>query len=156
MCLTTLLALVSKIWVSPDCLMLYSPSLTVRAATSERLILRRKCYNLTTMMRDLLSDAVGGGEDVLPGDEGAAAELSAILEQGCDPGPLTLVSRPPVDHLEGVLVVIVEPLLLLSHSAVLIVSDGVIFANTAGVRVGGAGSRGSLGWGGRLSGWDRG
>ena len=99
---------------------------------------------------------MGGGEDVLPGDEGAATELSAILEQGGNPGPLALVCWPPVDHLEGVLVVVVEPLLLLSHSAVLIVSDGVIFANTAGVRVGGAGSRGSLGWGGRLSGWDRG
>ena len=107
-------------------------------------------------MTDLLSHAVGGCEDVLPGNKGATTELSAILEQGSNPGPLALVCWPPVDHLEGVLVVVVEPLLLLGHSAVLIVSDGVIFANTAGVRVGGAGSRGSLGWGGLLSGWDRG
>ena len=105
---------------------------------------------------DLLSHAVGRGEDVLPGDKGAAAELSPVLKQGCDPRPLSLVSRPPVDHLEGVLIVIIEPLLLLGHGAILVVSDGVILSNTAGVWVGGARTGGALGWGRLLCSGDRG
>ncbi len=40
LCLTTLAALVSKILVSPCCLMLCSPRRTVRAATSLRVMLQ--------------------------------------------------------------------------------------------------------------------
>merc|ERR1719397_2469758 len=81
-------------------------------------------------------DAVGGGEDVAPGDEAAAAELAAVVEQGRDPGPLAPVGRPAVHHAEGMLAVVVDPLLLLRHRSIRIVADGEVLADTAAGRIG--------------------
>merc|ERR1719195_275780 len=103
-----------------------------------------------------VSHAVRRGQDVLPGDERAAAELATVLQQRRDPRPLALVRRPAVDHLEGVLVVVVEPLLLFRHHAVLGVTDGRVLAHAAGGGVAGAGSGRALGRGGLLRGRPRG
>ena len=43
--------------------------------------------------------AVGGGEDVLPGDEAAATELPAVVEESSNPRPLTLVGVPAAHNL---------------------------------------------------------
>ena len=136
--------------------MLYSPRRTVRAATSCRLMLQRESHADTGDTCHLLGHAVCRGQDVLPGDERAAAELATVLQQRRDPRPLALVRRPAVDHLEGVLVVVVEPLLLLRHHAVLGVADGRVLAHAAGGGVAGAGAGRALGRGGLLRGRHRG
>ena len=70
---------------------------------------------------------VGGSEDVLPGDEAAAAELAAIVEEGGDPGPLTLVRVPPAHNLRASLVLTLD---LLGNPAVAVVADGEVAADT--------------------------
>ena len=94
---------------------------------------------------------MGSSQDVAVSDERAATELPAVVEQSSNPGPLALVSRPAVHHPEGVLPVVVDPLLLLGHGAVAVVSDGVIFPTAAATRVAGAGPGGTLGRGGLVS-----
>ena len=70
---------------------------------------------------------VGSSEDVLPGDEAAAAELAAIVEECGDPGPLTLVRVPPAHNLRASLVLTLD---LLGNPAVAVVADGEVAADT--------------------------
>ena len=70
---------------------------------------------------------VGSSEDVLPGDEAAAAELAAIVEEGGNPGPLTLVRVPPAHNLRASLVLTLD---LLGNPAVAVVADGEVAADT--------------------------
>ena len=90
---------------------------------------------LSQIFPDLLSNTVSSCEDVFLGDERSTTELSPILQQSSNPGPLTLVSWPTIDHLEWVLMIQVNPLLLLRHHSLLIVLDGSISSNSTGLGV---------------------
>merc|ERR1719230_1205131 len=96
-----------------------------------------------------VSHTVSSREDVSVSDEGPTTELTTIVHQSRDPGPLSLVGRPAVHHLEGVLTVVVNPLLLLGHGPVAVVPDGVVLPSPTGGGVGGARSWGSR-WRGGL------
>ena len=80
-------------------------------------------------------DAVGCGEDVLPGDQAASTELAAVVHQRRNPGPLTLVGVPTVHDLGAGLV---GALHLLGNLSVAVVPDRVVTADTtlAGRRTG--------------------
>ena len=43
---------------------------------------------------------MSGGEDMLPVDEGAAAELAAVVHEGGDPGPLSLIRGVAISYSE--------------------------------------------------------
>ncbi len=52
---------------------------------------------------DLLSDAVGGGEDVVVVNDGAVAELPVAVQHHADPRPLVPVGRPATTNPERVI-----------------------------------------------------
>ena len=74
-------------------------------------------------------------ENVLLGDQRASAELSVIVQESSDPGPLTLVSWPPIHHPEGMLTIVINSLLLFSNSIIAIITDGMVLSNTTPSRV---------------------
>merc|ERR1719323_1250292 len=82
-----------------------------------------------------VSNTVSSCEDVFFGDERSTTELSPILQQSSNPGPLTLVSWPTIDHLEWMLMIQINPLLFLRHHSLLIVLDGSISSNSTGLGV---------------------
>jgi len=94
-----------------------------------------------------MSHAVGSSEDVSVSDQRATTELTAVVEQSRYPGPLALICRPAVHHPEGMLAVVVNPLLFLRHGPVTVVSDGMIFPVAAVLGVAGPGPGGTLGRG---------
>jgi len=82
-----------------------------------------------------MSHTVSSCKDVFLCDERPTAELATIVKKSSDPGPLVLVSRPTIHHSEGVLTIIVYPLLLLGYCSISIVPDRVILAYPAPGRV---------------------
>ncbi len=76
-----------------------------------------------------------GGEDVPVVDEGASAELPAVVEQCGDPRPLVLLRRPPVDHTERVLALDSLDGLHVVLVVLLAVTDREVAANSALVEI---------------------
>merc|ERR1712123_536286 len=78
-----------------------------------------------------VSNTMSCSENVLLGDERASADLSVIVQESSDPGPLTLVRRPPIHHPEGMLTIVINSLLLFSNSIIAIITDGMVLSNTS-------------------------